>query len=275
MTDKKTVGIYVMVVSYILCVVVRFFEYFVLRTDQSLLAENVYHKLFGIFVIAIILFYEKWKPHDIGFTFRDIWKVLIGFLLGGIVYAFSYGLEYVMAMLQGEEPTFKVFVEAFSMTGVTIPTAEVEFILLCLLMNVINVVMEEGLFRGVYDKILSYQYSFVKRTLLIAALFGFWHITMSIRSLVDGKMTIVQMLFMNIGYVMLAGMMSFKWAMLKEMTGSIWAGMGDHFFSNTIINLVHIEIIGGMDPLQIVRVMLANIVSFIVVCVLYYKYRNT
>ena len=39
--------------TYILCYVFRIFEYFVLRTDQTLIGEAIVHKLIGIGVLVM------------------------------------------------------------------------------------------------------------------------------------------------------------------------------------------------------------------------------
>lgn len=75
--------------------------------------------------------------------------------------------------------------------------------------------------------------------------------------------------------------MSVKWSMLKKMCGTIWIGMGEHFFNNTVVNLLHITTVNGTDNMQIIRVMLANFISFSVVAIVYYvrkrnhKYTNS
>lgn len=266
---EKIIGI-----SYAICMIVRCFEYFIIRTDETIIAENVFHKVFGIILVIGLIVTLKLSTEAIGVKWRQSGQILWGFLIGILVYAISYGIEFVIYTAKAEQPFLTVFVEAFSLNGDAIPTKSLGFIGLCMLMNIINVVMEEGLFRGVYDRLLQGRYTFWKKAMIIATLFGFWHITMTLRSFYDGEMTLAQMLFMNFGYIWLAGMMSLKWSILKEMTGAIWIGMGEHFFSNTITNLLHIETVSGADPLQIVRVMGANIISFAIIAVIYIRWHE-
>ena len=61
---------------------------------------------------------------------------------------------------------------------------------------------------------------------------------------------------MGVGYVILAGMMSIKWSLLYKITGSLWFGLGDHFFNNLASNLVHVVSNSEADSLQIVRILL-------------------
>lgn len=66
--------------------------------------------------------------------------------------------------------------------------------------------------------------------------------------------------------------MGIKWGLLQDMTGSLYAGMADHFFNNCIAtNLIHVITTGGIDDLMIVRVLLAQVLSFIFIIIIYYK----
>lgn len=55
------------------------------------------------------------------------------------------------------------------------------------------------------------------------------------------KDSIGSFIALGVGYIVLAGMMGIKWELLYRMTGSLYAGMADHFFNNCIAtNLVHV-----------------------------------
>ena len=57
--------------------------------------------------------------------------------------------------------------------------------------------------------------------------------------------------------------MGIKWGLLYKMTGSLYSGMADHFFNNCIAtNLLHITTEEGIDDMMIVRVMIAQFLSF-------------
>ena len=84
------------------------------------------------------------------------------------------------------------------------------------------------------------------------------------------------MILMSVGYIILAGIMGVKWGLLYRMTGTIWVGLGDHLFNNTIAtNMLHVISPTGADELQIVRIMAAQLVSFLFVSILYHRRRNT
>lgn len=112
--------------------------------------------------------------------------------------------------------------------------------------------------------------------LITALLFGVWHFAMLIRSFIDSKMELNQMLLLAIGYIILSGIMSIKWGLLYRMTGNIWFGFADHFINNTIAtNMLHVVANNEADELQIVRIMLAQIISFIVVMIIYGRVKKS
>ena len=131
---------------------------------------------------------------------------------------------------------------------------------MCIFFNIINVWMEEGLFRGFYIEYLNTKFD-IKKTIFIAAIFfGIWHIVTPFRSLLDGDMNLLSFIVMSIGYVILSGIMGIKWGLLYRMTGSIWMGMADHFFNNCIItNLLHVVSSTGIDEMQIARVLIGEL----------------
>ena len=54
------------------------------------------------------------------------------------------------------------------------------------------------------------------------------------------------------------------------MTGNLYGGMADHFFNNCIAtNLLHVTTESGSDEMMIVRVAVAQLISFIAIIVIY------
>ena len=79
---------------------------------------------------------------------------------------------------------------------------------------------------------------------------------------------------MSIGYVILSALMGVKWGLLYQLSGTIWIGLADHFFNNCIVtNLLHVVTSSGVDKLQIIRVLIGELTSFIAV-VIYTKIKT-
>ena len=147
----------------------------------------------------------------------------------------------------------------------------IKFVMLCIVFNIINVWMEELVFRGLFSKILD-ESSYIKSIVFIAFLFGIWHWVMPFRDYIEGNSSIGNLLVMGIGYIVLAGIMSLKWSLLYKLTGSLWVGLGDHLFNNVIVtNRVHVVSNNEVDNMQIVRILIGQLLSFIIVLVIYNK----
>ena len=263
-------------IIFMLCLSVRFVEYFLIETDKTAIGENVFHKVVGIIILAVILKGSNFTWSDIGFQRNSFaGSILKGLLLGSVCFAISYGLELAIFILQGNPAHLEIYISSFSLTGSQIKNTDFVFFLLCVLFNVINVWMEEGVFRGLFLKMLSKTKPFMQANFIAAFLFGIWHIVMPIRSYVNGEMSFAAMVLMGIGYIILAGIMGIKWGLLYRITGNIWVGLGDHLFNNTVAaNMLHVVSLKGADELQIVRIMAAQIISFAFVLVIH-TYRTT
>ena len=261
---------------FALCLSARFVEYFLIETDKTAIGENVLHKVVGIIILALVLKRVNLSWSDIGFHRNSFVRgILKGLLLGSVCFAISYGLELAIFILQGNPAHLELYISSFSLTGSQINHTDFVFFLLCVLFNVINVWMEEGVFRGLFLKTLSETKPFMQANYIAAFLFGVWHIVMPIRSYINGEMSFAAMLLMGIGYIILAGIMGIKWGLLYRITGNLWAGLGDHLFNNTVAtNMLHVVSLNGADELQIVRIMAAQVISFTVVLAIH-TYRTT
>ena len=263
-------------IIFMFCLSVRFVEYFLIETDKTAIGENVLHKVIGIIFLALALKKINLTWRDIGFQ-RDgfVSGILKGLLLGSVCFAVSFGLELGILALQGNSAHLEIYISSFSLTGSQIKNTDFVFFLLCVLFNIVNVWMEEGVFRGLFIRTLSETKPFMHANYIAALLFGVWHIVMPIRSCINGEMSFAATLLMSIGYIILAGIMGIKWGLLYRITGNLWAGLGDHLFNNTVAtNMLHVVSLKGADELQIVRIMAAQVISFAVVLAIH-TYRTT
>ena len=188
--NTKCKPVNVCIAVFLFCLSIRFVEYFLIQTDKTAIGE--------------------WS--DIGFQKEGFaCGVLKGLLLGTVCFAISYGIEFAILALQGNPAHFELYISGFSLTGSPIKNTGFVFFALCVLFNIVNVWMEEGVFRGLFIKLLSETKPFMAANLIAAFLFGIWHIVMPIRSYIDGEVSFGAMAFMSIGYVILAGIMGVKW----------------------------------------------------------------
>ncbi len=273
--SPKSNPIATIIVVFILCFTIRFIEAFVLRLDETVLGGNVLHKLFGIGVLIVVLklYALSWKV--LGFDLRRFYvPALLGLTFGFGRLALGYAAEYAVLSASGENPAFSFYLSGFSLAGsaMKLPTYSIVF---TLAFEIINAIMEEGLFRGLFIKLAQQRLRFAASNLTAAMLFGLWHIVMPIRSYLDGEMPFAAMLFYCIGYLVLSGIMSLIWGALFGLSGVLWIGLIDHVINNTLIGAIHITTSSGIDELQLVRSIVSQLVLLSVVFVCYARQRRT
>ena len=97
MKDKRVIR--QVLTIYLVCFVARIFEYFVLRTDQTILGEAFIHKLFGIIVICLVVRRSGETLSDIGFVKNDyIRSAVKGLVLGLSMFTIGYFVEILILM---------------------------------------------------------------------------------------------------------------------------------------------------------------------------------
>lgn len=263
------------VIIFIICLIVHAAEVFFIRTDETVFAECFINKVFGIAVLFVLLRMLKQKWSDIGFkSSRFLPDCLKGFLICTVFYTIGFAVEFITLAASGNPGHMEFFVTGFSLTGNVTKQTGIGFVLMCIGFNIINVWMEEGLFRGFYITYLKEKIGAKGALFLAAFLFGLWHLVTPLRSVADGEMSLVTFAVMSVGYVVLSGLMGIKWGMLYEQSGSVWIGLADHFFNNCVVtNLLHVVTESGVDEYQILRVLIGELTSFVAV-VVFVKVKN-
>lgn len=269
MLDKKNQRVFSIVfIIYLVCFAFRIFEYFVLRTDRTWVGEAVVHKLIGILVLFICAGILHFTTAEIGFSKeRALFNLCRGLAFGLCTFAVAYTVECLIINSRGNFDSLKLYVSTYAIDKNLGNNTSLLFFLICIAGNIINVLMEEGVFRGLFNKILSQKYSFILSALIASALFGFWHIVGPVRNFFDGESSMAGTVANAIMLVFTSALVGFKFAMLTKITGSIFMGMGDHFVNNTIVNILHVVSKNGADQMMAVRVALAQSLSFILVLI--------
>lgn len=254
---------------FLICSVAKDFEFLVLKTDQTFLAENIYCKLFAIVIIILSIRKLHFSWSEIGFKRNGVLKgALLGFSLGISTFAISYLIEFLILKNMGLRPHFAFYIANFTISEQNVAGVSVSALAICVFGNILNVVAEEGLFRGLLFRIGKSTFTQRTANLIQAALFGVWHIIMVIVWIVDGTIDIPTALVMAIGYVVLAGILGYEWGLCVALTGTLWAGIFEHFFNNFISNSLHMVTETGVDELQIIRIVISNILSLLTVIII-------
>lgn len=262
-------------IIYLLCFFFRVCEYFVLRTDQTFWGEAFIHKLIGIAVLFAAVKITDFRFEEIGFSQKNIMRNLLkGLLFGLCVFAFAYTVEVILCVLQGNFESLQLYVTAYAVDGNIGHQTALVFFVICIVGNIINVIMEEGVFRGLFQQILEKKYSFILSAVIASCLFGLWHIIAPVRNYYDGTSSMGGFIFNAAMLIVTSGLIGFKFVLLTRMTGSLYMAMGDHFVNNTIVNMLHVVSETGRDERQFVRITIAQTLSFIIVLVYYLKKRR-
>lgn len=270
---QKNTLLYILFV-FILCSAAKDFEFLVLKTDETFLAENIFCKLFALLMIYLCLEDRKLTWRSIGLRRSGIAKgMVLGFSLGIITFTVSYLAECILLLILGKSPHLGFYITSFSLSDQTVTGLSVSAILICIAGNIVNVLAEEGLFRGLFYKLGRRAFSVKYANLLQALLFGIWHLITVVVWYKQGSLSIPSALLFGIGYILLAGILGFEWGLCVTLTGTLWTGIFEHFFNNFIGNFLHVSTATGTDELQIFRIVLSNVLSLLLV-ILLAKHKN-
>lgn len=272
--SRKKVWLSVILI-YLICFAFRCIEYFCIRTDESFFGEAFIHKLAGIAVLIVSARHFGYTPEALGFSKRRAGITIpAGFCLGLACYAAAYGIEIGILKSRGAFTGLSLYVTSYSVDGNLGKRTEGIFFLICFLGNIINVLMEEGVFRGLFQKHLELHYRFYAAAAIASALFGLWHCAGPLRSFTDGTSSGIQFAVNLAVLVLTSALVGFKYALLAKLTGSLYAGMADHFVNNTIINILHVTGTSAADELQFIRVSAAQTLSFVIVLLLFISWKQ-
>ena len=262
-TKSKKEIIRIIAILIIVTTIVKYIEFLFIRTDQTIIADNVITKIFCIIATLVAMKICGLKLSDVGLKNKNTFKYIgCGLGLGLFTFSISYGLEMLILAAQGKEPQLSAYITNFGLSGATSEfSLSSQAIIICVIANIINVLAEEGMYRGFILKAVADRWGFKTGNYVQAFLFGIWHIVMCVLGVYDGQMSVVQAIVFAIGYVVLAGILAIEWGTCVNMSGVLWVGLSEHFFNNFIGNFLHVVSTSGTDEYQIVRIVISNFLS--------------
>ena len=260
---------------YIICFVLRLIEYFILRTDSTVIGEALFHKLAGIAILIIFARIYKYKADEVGFSLDKCGlKLASGLLFGIFCFATAYFVEVLIAKASGSYSGLQLYVTSYSVNGNLGNQTGILFFALCFFGNIVNVIMEEGVFRGLFIRRLQEKFSYSLTAIISAILFGLWHGVAPVRSFIDGELSVFGLIMNCLILILSSAVVGYKYGLITKITGSGFMAMGDHFVNNTLVNILHVLSENGADQLQMVRISIAQTLSFILVLVYYFYAKN-
>ncbi|MEM1483859.1 type II CAAX endopeptidase family protein [Oscillospiraceae bacterium PP1C4] len=235
----------------------RLNDIFILRIDE-LWGEIIISKALGFILILLFMFLIKENLSTIGLhQERFGFCIAIGFFINLFIYIFSYCIEYMVLLLVNEAPQF-IFAAIDPKQGVN---GGIAFGLWLILGNVVNSLMEEGLFRGLFLPAFKSRYSFWKANAFQALLFGAWHLVWPLKNYLMGEQSFLGALMMGLVLMLGTCTFGFIWGYMFEKTNSLWTPIAAHFAANTIQNILHIQSNGGIDAMVFLRGTFASFIG--------------
>jgi len=235
------------VILFGIVLLLRIIEIFYLRLDE-IWGEVFISKLLGFLMILSYLWLGKRKIRDIGLHSNYFLEgISIVMVTMTAILAFSYFFEWLYLSTRGLKPTFIIAPMSNALDAEFAVQGGFLFGLWLIFGNLMNSLMEEGLFRGVMITHFSVHLSFWKANLLQAFLFGLWHIIWPIKSYTMDQMSAVEAIVIAIGYIVASGLIGLVWGYLFFKTGNLWAPWLAHTMNNSTMNLLHTVTAEGYD----------------------------
>ncbi len=226
-----------MFVLFLLAWVIKYFDSFVLRTDE-LIGEAILTKLLGFVLVAVYVWGSGRTLRSIGFHEENLIRVLLIAVLGfGGLYGLAYGGQLLLLKLTGEEAALAL-AAVDPKTGLA---GGLAFGLWLVAANLVNSAMEEGLFRGAMIRHFLLRLSGRGAILLQAALFAVWHLSWPARHLLDGEATLGEAAFEAFGLLLAAFISGVAYGYFYFRTNSIWGPFVAHTINNSIFNVLFIR----------------------------------
>jgi len=251
------IGVFLFIVIF----AIRMIEIFVLRLDE-IWGEVFISKLLGFLIIIGYLYMVKRKPSDIGLHFHNLLKsISIALIIMTLSIALSYLVEWIYLTGRGMHPSLLFAPLSYAIDSEYAMEGGLLFGLWLFFGNLVNSLMEEGLFRGVMITHFRVNLSFWKANFLQAFLFGIWHIVWPIKSYIMEQMSAQEAIFTSVGYIFSSGLIALVWGYLFLKTGSLWTPWLAHTLSNSVMNLLHTVTVQGFDTGFLLRMSILPIIA--------------
>jgi membrane protease YdiL (CAAX protease family) len=250
----------VCMVLFVIALVIRWIDSFVLRMDERI-GELILTKSLGFVLVLIFLWLTRRKLKDIGFRRGSLGQnLVIGTVTTGTAFIFGYGVDLLLASIQGSQPSL-TFEAVDSKMGVTGGVLFAFWLLFC---NVINSLMEEGLFRGVFGRLSRIHFNFWGANWFQAALFSIWHLPWVLKYYLVGEINTGGELASTIFYHSIPQLLiGIVYGYFYLKTGNLWGAWIAHFISNSVLNFLHVSTMDGIDTGLPIRMAVYTVVMLL------------
>ena len=227
----------------LIAVALRILDIFFLPLAEAL-GEAVVHKAAGFLLVIIYIWAAGRSLQAIGLHRRRIGGALFIAVSGIVaVLLLAFTLQWVVSQAAGDRPRL-VLAAIDPQTGLS---GGMGFAFILVAGNVINSFAEEGLFRGVMLTHFRIRLGPWKANILQAAIFGLWHLAWPLYRLLSGRVSAAESAPQAVLIVLAATISGLAYGYLYLTTDSLWAPWIAHTISNSVLNLLHIRTLSGLD----------------------------
>lgn len=252
--------IIVLIILAFLCLVLRILDTFFLPVAE-LVGELIISKALGFILIILYLWSINRRLNAIGIYKRNAGKaIVIGSSVVVIMLVMYYSVILVVTISSGVEGSLQ-FVPTDPTTG---KEGDFYFALWLVFGNIVNVLMEEGLFRGLMTRKFLDKMTFWKTNFLQAFLFGIWHITWTIKDFLVGDLSLGGLIFGSIMAAFSALVVGLIWGFMYLTTASLFASLICHYFFNSTLNLFTFVSTSGQENIVNNAITLAGALTLLV-----------
>ena len=250
----------VLIIITLLCLVLRILDTFVLPVTE-LVGELIISKALGFILTILYLWSINRRPKAIGIHKNNAGQaVIIGFFVVAIILVVFYTVMLVVIYSSGVEGSLQ-FAPTDPKTGLR---GDFYFGLWLIFGNVVNVFMEEGLFRGLMTRKFLDKMSFWKTNFLQAFLFGIWHVTWPIKDFLDGDLSLGGLIFESITASLAPFLIALIWGYMYFKTASLLAPLICHFFFNSTLNIIIFVTTSGQEDIVSTAFTIAGAIAILV-----------
>ncbi len=188
---------------------IRVLDIFVIQSDKWF-GEQIVTKVVGIIIVFSYLKFKELPLNTIGLTKKQIKRsIFLGVTLILAALTIGYFTEYLYLFLAGKNPYIYFNPQQNTLLPTKIIPGSVMFAIILILGNIINSLMEEGLFRGLLMFGLREKLNLKTTILLQGILFGLWHIFWPLRDYFYSQTTLTECFVTCLVYCTISSIIGF------------------------------------------------------------------
>jgi membrane protease YdiL (CAAX protease family) len=241
------------------CLALRIADVFLIRSDQWF-GEQVVTKAGGLLILIAYVWFSSLRPEQIGFravSARSL--VLVGLGLTALVLTVAFAAQMSFVGALGSAPNLELSLQGFPFNAGSSGHAAAAVVGL-IGGNLLNALMEEGVFRGLLLTHLANRMSLHRANVTQAIAFGLWHIVWPLRDWLDGNAGFVPAMSFGLGYVLVAAIVGWVWGYLFIWSRSLWIGIVAHAFHNWTLNVLRVTSSdGSVAPVAVLSTVVAMV----------------